>query len=29
LGILGPMRMRYSYNKAALEQAKAFLEEGV
>lgn len=28
LGILGPMRMRYSYNKAALEQAKAFLEEG-
>lgn len=27
LGILGPMRMRYSYNKAALEQAKGFLEE--
>lgn len=28
LGILGPMRMRYSYNKAALEQARGFLEEG-
>jgi len=26
LGILGPMRMRYAYNKAALEQAKEFLE---
>lgn len=25
LGILGPMRMRYAYNKAALEQAKEFL----
>lgn len=29
LGVLGPMRMRYSYNKAALEQAKGFLEEGL
>lgn len=28
IGILGPMRMRYSYNKAALEQARDFLEEG-
>jgi transcriptional regulator of heat shock response len=28
LGVLGPMRMRYSYNKAALEQARGFLEEG-
>ncbi len=27
LGVLGPMRMRYSYNKAALMEAKAFLEE--
>jgi len=27
MGILGPMRMRYSYNKACLEQAKGFLEE--
>lgn len=27
LGVLGPMRMRYSYNKAVLEQAKQFLEE--
>jgi len=27
MGVLGPMRMRYSYNKAALEQAKAFLEK--
>lgn len=27
LGVLGPMRMRYSYNKAALEQARGFLEE--
>ena len=27
MGVLGPMRMRYSYNKAALEQAKSFLEE--
>lgn len=26
MGVLGPMRMRYSYNKAALEQARAFLE---
>ena len=28
MGVLGPMRMRYSYNKAALEQAKQFLEAG-
>jgi len=27
LGILGPMRMRYSYNKAALEEARGFLNE--
>lgn len=27
LGVLGPMRMRYSYNKAALEEAKSFLED--
>ena len=27
LGILGPMRMRYSYNKAALEEAVEFLNE--
>lgn len=27
LGVLGPMRMRYSYNKAVLEQAKGFLED--
>lgn len=26
MGVLGPMRMKYSYNKAALEQAKSFLE---
>lgn len=26
MGVLGPMRMRYSYNKAALEQAKGFFE---
>lgn len=26
MGVLGPMRMRYSYNKAALEQARDFLE---
>lgn len=26
IGVLGPMRMRYSYNKAALEQAREFLE---
>ena len=29
LGILGPMRMRYSYNKAALEEAGGFLGNGV
>ncbi|MDP2691351.1 MAG: hypothetical protein Q8O95_03040 [bacterium] len=29
MGVLGPMRMRYSYNKAALEQAREFLEGGV
>lgn len=28
MGVLGPMRMRYSYNKAALEQAKDFLTNG-
>lgn len=27
LGVLGPMRMRYSYNKAALEQAREFLQD--
>lgn len=26
MGVLGPMRMKYSYNKAALEQAREFLE---
>ncbi|MDF2379213.1 MAG: hypothetical protein P1V18_03250 [Candidatus Gracilibacteria bacterium] len=26
IGVVGPMRMRYSYNKAALEQAREFLE---
>ncbi len=25
MGVLGPMRMKYSYNKAALEQARGFL----
>jgi len=28
MGVLGPMRMRYSYNRAALEQARDFLEKG-
>ena len=28
MGLLGPMRMRYSYNKAVLEQARDFLEKG-
>ncbi|MDP3976298.1 MAG: hypothetical protein Q8P95_05280 [bacterium] len=26
MGVLGPMRMRYAYNRAALEQARDFLE---
>lgn len=28
MGVLGPMRMKYSYNKAALEEAKSFLMGG-
>jgi transcriptional regulator of heat shock response len=29
MGVLGPMRMKYSYNKAALEQARGYLVKGV
>jgi transcriptional regulator of heat shock response len=28
MGVLGPMRMKYSYNKAALEQGRGFLMRG-